>query len=200
MSAEYCIGPCNAIWRRQRNHEVSPRLGDPIWCDRCKALIRARLMDLDDQAALLATIERQPGPGATSPAPHVDDLDELRHTLLSWEDAYRMHCRMPPTPKRGRHAATLIGTIAWLSVHLDGLLDTDGAADFGREVLRLHRRLVRHNDGGRPRGRSALQCPGCDLRSISHISGTDRVKCRNLRCGRSFSLQEYRAYLRAEDE
>jgi len=147
VNGRACPGTCNAAHRR--NGTGAPVAGDPVWCRRCRALIRARLLDLDDQAALLSALEgghrsrtgeRVSGSRERpSPAPYIDDLDELLHTLLSWEDAYREHRGLAPRPRRGRFAPTLSGNIAWLAAHLDGLLAFDGAADFGREVLRLHR-------------------------------------------------------------
>lgn len=198
-----CPGPCNAAHRRRASGAAVP--GEPVWCRRCQALVRARLLELDDQAASLSALQggqrARPGErvsgsrGRPSPAPHIDDLDELLNTLLSWEDAYREHRALAPRPRRGRFAPTLAGSVAWLAAHLDGLLAFDGAADFGREVLRLHRRLVRHTRGGRSSGRVRMPCPGCDLRSLEHDAENDGVRCRNHRCGRIYTAEEYRVRL-----
>jgi hypothetical protein len=206
MSARQCPGTCNTPHRRNGTGAVT---GDPVWCRRCQTLIRARLLDLDDQAAVLSALEgghrSRPGErvsgsrGRPSPAPHIDDLDELLQTLLSWEDAYRGHRGLASRPRRGRFAPTLAGNIAWLAAHLDGLLAFDGAADFGREVLRLHRRLVRHTRGGRRSGRVRLPCPGCELRSLERDEEGEGIRCRNHRCGRTYTAAEYESRMRGTD-
>ncbi|WP_158581625.1 hypothetical protein [Actinomadura spongiicola] len=160
--------------------------GEPVWCRPCQSLLRHRLVELDDLAAKIgaALDQRRSGPGEKvsgtrtrpSPSAAVDDLDELLHTLLGWEDAYREARSLPPRPRRGRFAPTLAGTVAWLAQHLDGLLAFDGAADFGREILDLHRRLRSSNRTGAPR-RPTAACPDCDLMTVSPDPHADEVRC-----------------------
>jgi hypothetical protein len=194
-----CPGPCNA--RLRRSGEGVAAAGEPVWCARCAELIRTRLLDLDRQATRLVLLagshssapqeERVSGSrGRPSPAPHIDDLDELVRTLTGWEDAYRAERGFASRPRRGRFEATLTGAIGWLSRHISGLLAFDGAADFGREVLLLHRKLVRHTSTGPHFVRVRQVCPGCDLRSLSREDGTDVVRCRNQNCGRTLSLRQ----------
>jgi hypothetical protein len=109
----------------------------------------------------------------------VDDLDELLHTLLGWEDAYREARGFGPRPRRGRYAPTLAACVAWLGAHLDGLLTFDGATDFGQEVLTLHRRLTsRTSPPAPPHRRPTRPCPDCDLLTLTHDPATDTLHCR----------------------
>lgn len=182
-----CPGPCNRPSRHRGPSAPRPvSAGEPVWCRRCQSLLRARLIELDDLAAKVgaALEERRLGPGEKvsgsrtrpSPSAAVDDLDELLHTLLGWEDAYREARGLPSRPRRGRYAPTLAGTVAWLAHHLDGILSFDGAADFGREVLDLHRRLRSRTRTAPPR-RTTATCPHCDLMTIAHDPAADEVRC-----------------------
>ncbi|HEX2315157.1 MAG TPA: hypothetical protein VHJ17_15550 [Thermomonospora sp.] len=183
-----CPGPCNSPRQRSRRPAGAPVAGDPVWCRRCQSLLRTRLAELDDLAARLggALDERRRGGaekvsgtrGRPSPSPAVDDLDELLHTLLGWEDAYRAARGFGPRPRRGRYAPTLAACVAWLGAHLDGLLTFAGARDFGEEVLTLHRRLNSRTAPDAPRRRPATPCPACDLLTLAHDPATDDLHCR----------------------
>ncbi|WP_019630819.1 hypothetical protein [Actinomadura atramentaria] len=189
MSA--CPGPCNDPRRRARRPDDAPPTatqGDPVWCGACRSLLRSRLAELDDLAARVGAALDQRSAGLTervsgsrsrpSPSAAVDDLDELLHTLLSWEDAYREARGFATRPRRGRYAPTLAACVAWLGAHLDGLLTFPGARDFGREILTLHRRLrARASLGGPPRP-AARPCPECDLLTLQHDPSTDELRCR----------------------
>ncbi|POM24089.1 hypothetical protein BTM25_27160 [Actinomadura rubteroloni] len=185
-----CPGPCNAPHRASRRRPTTPppAAGDPIWCTACSSLLRARLTELDDLAACVGTSlnrratglsERVSGtPGRPSPSPAVDDLDELLQTLLTWEDAYRESQNFALRPRRGRYAPTLSACVAWLTTHLDGLLTFDGAKDFGREILSLHRRLrARASLDGPPR-KLTHPCPECDLLTLKHDPTADEIHCQ----------------------
>ncbi|MFI6516849.1 hypothetical protein ACIBF1_14910 [Spirillospora sp. NPDC050679] len=183
-----CPGPCNNPRRPRRPASGPPTPGDPVWCGRCQVLLRARLAELDDLAAKLAASPETQGSGRServsgsrsrpSPSPAVDDLDELLRTLLGWEDAYREHRSFAPRPRRGRYAATLASCVAWLGAHLDGLLVFPGAADFGLEVMEMHRRLRSRTSSPAPRRRAPEPCPECDLLTLVHNPATDEVRCR----------------------
>ncbi|MQY07754.1 hypothetical protein [Actinomadura macrotermitis] len=184
MSA--CPGPCNR--RRSGDEPGRPTEGEPIWCRRCASLVRKRLAELDDLAARTgaALDQRRNGPAERvsgsrsrpSPSSAVDDLDELLHTLLGWEDAYRETRRFAPRPRRGRYAPTLAACIAWLGAHVDGLLVFPGAADFGHEVLSLHRRLSARVAPAAPPRRPCPPCPECDLLTVKYDDTTDTARCR----------------------
>lgn len=218
MSAP-CPGPCNGTWRRAEKareldgqpHTLRPVPGQPVWCTHCADLIRARLVDLDDLVALLqaeATAQRAPAgddpvsgtPSRPSPAPIVDDIDEITRALEQIEAAYRTWRRWPAAPPRAAELRVMTCT-AWLDQHLDGVLAVTAAVRCGRPlsaaagaaVLRLHR-LARARTATDPaKRRMPVPCSRCDMRALTHHSGDTYVACEA--CGRLMLLQEYDAYV-----
>lgn len=180
--------------------------GDPVWCRRCATLVRVCLAELDDLAAILeaeAAGQRAPDvrvsgtPGAASPSPRVDDALDILQTLEGWERDYRDHRGWPQPPLRGRTAPRRTGCIAWLADHLDGVLAAPGAADFGAEVLRLHRAATARTATGPDKVRKPIACPRCDRRSLVHKGGAKHVECETDGCGRLLTLEEYDALAEA---
>jgi hypothetical protein len=199
-----CPGICNAAWRatvtpQRPEGEGDPRPGEPVWCRPDQARIRRLLTELDDLAALLAyqadghhEQAHAPARGnghAPSPSPAADDLDELERTLLAWEDAYRDTQGWPSPPRRGALAAVTTTTVAWLTAHLDGILASPFAEDFGGEVGQWHRELTGKTRAGTGRHRKPVPCPRCGLRLLTWEDGDDYVKCGG--CNRHMSMGEY---------
>jgi hypothetical protein len=206
-----CPGVCNSAWRA--TGEGDPRPGDPIYCAMDFARIRRLLAELDDLAALLeyhttGYSEKQAGirayttPEPPSPSSSADDLDELERMLLAWEDAYRDdHNRnhpgspWPSPPRRGTLAAVITSTVAWLTSHLDGILRSGLAEDFGAEIGQWHREFVGKTRAGTGRHRKPVPCPRCGLRLLTWEDGDDYLACSG--CNRHMSMDEYRDELAA---
>jgi hypothetical protein len=205
-----CPGVCNAAFRRAEKaraehgaeHDLKPQPGAPVWCRRCATIVRVCLHELDDLAAILeaeaAGKRGQAGDrvsgsaGSPSPAPKVDDAEEIVATLEGWESAWRDRHGWPQKPLRGRSGTRSIGCVSWLARHLDGILaDPDMAPDFGTEVLRLHRMAQRASSTSPDMVRKPLPCPRCDRRSLIAKGGAKHIECEAEGCGRLLTLDEY---------
>ena len=182
--------------------DIQPWPGDPVWCRKCQGRIRRELAELDDLAAFLAvTLPALTGPldagrvtgtpVAPSPSPHADDLNELLTILLDWENAYRGLREWPSPPRRDFLADVLTTCIAWLGHHLDGILATDFATEFGEEILMWHREMASKAKAGSGVHRKPARCPRCQLMLLTWREGDDYVACGNPDCGRLLSLDEY---------
>jgi ribosomal protein L37AE/L43A len=172
-----CPGSCNTAWRATGQGDPWP--GEPVWCQPCKARIRAALADIDDMLAELArqadghhgqqdTTGRR---SANAPSPSVlfDETDEAVSTLLAWEDAWiEQHPEWTTRPRRGRHTTIERATISQLIRHLDGILEAPFAADFGREILSMRHRLASVGHMLEP-PRLPVECPRCGLRMLEQV-------------------------------
>lgn len=223
---ENCPGPCNRRYREARDlyrhaladydpldsaqsrpdpPDVSPWLGEPVWCGPCASRVRLRLAELDDLIALRKatadgqrqsdTAERVSGSsaGAASPSQAADDEDELAAMLLGWERAYRDLRRWPSPAPRGELASAETTCIAWLAHHLDGILRSPLAADFGLEILQWHREFTGSAKAGVRTLRKPMRCPSCQLLTLTWTEGEQQVNCSNPDCRRILSLAEYDA-------
>lgn len=198
-----CPGPCNATWRT--TGEGTPFPGEPTWCPPCTTRIRQALTELDDLAALLTATadghrEQQTSPArrrthTPSPSAASDDLDELTRTLTEWENAYRDLRRWPSPPRRGHLATRTTATIAWLTTHLDGILASEIAEDFGREIRQWHRELATKAKAGTGYHRKPVPCPRCGLKLLTLHDGADHVVCAG--CNRHMPMSEYWEHLHA---
>lgn len=224
MAEIACAGPCNHHWREAQTAfrqalaaydplnpderrpvppQVFPVPGEPVWCGRCAAAIRAELAELDDLACLLAAAadghrgagagERVTGTaGRRSPSPSADVLDELYSVLHGWESAYR---GTDPVARRGYLASALTTCVAWMVAHFDGMIrHPDIGVPFGEEVRQWHRSLRRRAKAGSGRRRKPLPCPRCDEPGLIWNEGDTYVRCGNRDCGRLLSLDEYDEY------
>jgi hypothetical protein len=225
-----CLGPCNSRWRKAealyrealREHdetlaslrsgddvpdppappEIRPWPGDPVWCPRCQGQIHAQLAELDDLAAMLATVaplaraseDSKAGKITGSPeehtaSPRMDDLEELGEWLRSWESAAR---ETDPGYRRDYLATEVTRLISWLVFHFDTLIThPDKAADFGAEVRRWHREMSRKAAAGEVRRHKKQPCPRCGLYTLWWSIGEEYVKCINEDCCRVLTLAEY---------
>ncbi|TMS00158.1 hypothetical protein [Nonomuraea basaltis] len=149
--------------------------GDPLWCSRCKSLVRAALLDLDVLASELAA--RADGhrgvvaegrvsgsKGAPSPSPIGDALDKLYGFLSDLEDEWRQTCgyaqRVNRT-HRGAHPRSR--TIGWLSEHLGNLLADDDHIKSGLDILRWEIVLRALADEEPIGSVSPIRCPRCAI-------------------------------------
>lgn len=227
-----CPGPCNATDRKAREAfeqalalydpldpaqsrplppDIHPWPGDPIWCGRCAARIRACLSELDDAAAIMlaAADGHRPQSGEQrvkgtredpTASPAGDDLEELGRMLTAWEDIYRgMHPDWSSPPRRGFLASQITSCASWLMLHLDGILSApDIAADFGAEVMQWHREICGKGKAGVRKLRKPMRCPGCQMLMLYWTEGEQTVQCGSRDCGRVLTLQEYEAMVAAK--
>jgi hypothetical protein len=202
-----CPGACNASWRA--TGEGDPRPGDPVWCAMDAARIRRQVPELDELAALreyqvtgLREQGRNPAHGTAespSPSPAADDLDELEDWLTGWEDAYRdEHNKAHPErpwltrPYRGVLTNVRLGTVAWLTANLDGILACEPiAADFGAEAARWHRELRDKTRAGTGRRRGVIPCPRCEWMLLGSDDDGAHWRCGKPSCGRLLDRDEY---------
>lgn len=194
--------PLDAAESRPEPSRIRPILGDP-WCQRCKSIIRAQLGELDDLTPIRLLFadghaaDTAPDPGRSgssepeSPSPGGDDAEETWRMLASWEDAYRdLHGWSSP-PRRGMLASRRTSTIAWLSDHLDGILISAIAEDFGAEVMQWHRELKARSKAGKRVLHKPLRCPGCKYLTLTWDEGEKYVQCGY--CGQLLTYDEYEA-------
>jgi hypothetical protein len=194
--------PLDSSQSRPEPPSIQPWPGDPVWCTVCTSTIGVKLAELDDLAPLrLRTAdghraadaaERVSGsaePPSASPA-H-DDIDDLASMLSGWEAAYRDLKGYPSPPRRGDLADTLTSCVAWLSSHLRGILATDLADEFGREILAWHRENANKAKAGVRTLRKPLRCPACGMLTLFWTEGEKNVYCADKNCARVLSLSDY---------
>ena len=180
--------------------------GDPVWCGRCKSRISETLAELDYLAGFLhaAADGHRAGPGTErvsgsaaplSPSQAGDDLEELSSMLKGWEDAYRELRDWQFTPRRGRLASPETETINWLGKHLNDILRSPFAVDFGQEILLWHRDFTNKTKAGQRTLRKPLRCPrpSCRLLTLTWTEGDTYVTCGNPDCQARIPLAEYEA-------
>ncbi len=204
--------PLDPATSRPDEPDVRPRgYGTPVWCAECTARIRRELASLDDLVALLLRqadgyegrprTEKVGGssePG--SPSPAADQLDELDRLLAMWEKGYRDLMGWDAPPPRGDDADRRTTSIAWLTSHLDGILRSGYALEFGRDVLAWRKVLAGATKAGVRTLRMPLRCPkphGCGLLTLTWTEGSDRVECGNPNCGLIMSRASYEAEVEA---
>ena len=193
-----CPGPCNRRWRLA---DVDLVPGQPVWCGRCVPKIHDALACLPDLLAMLHAdayhATRAPGDGrgshdgSPSPAPALDELDEVVRVLQGWEDAYRS-AKGWPAAQRPAGVATLLDTHRWLLAHVDvACQHPDLGADLGLELLALARRLSGAVCAEPRRRRMPEPCPACSQRTLVHVAGDAWVRCDDDECARVLSWAEW---------
>jgi hypothetical protein len=185
-------------------------VGDPIWCERCKAIIAKALARLDDLASLLeswqdghrgaSSGESGPRRGAEpgSPSPISDILDKLYGELIEVEDQWRRLRSYPPRPRRARDGRARRHSIAFLSGELRDILTSKTYVEFGKRVLaweRLLYTLSRSEPVVRP---VPGRCPRCRYKNVLATRDDGRVQCRRSQCNRLLSQEEYDELVDAE--
>ena len=196
--------PLDSAQSRPDPPEIQPWPGVPVWCSDCAARIGLRLAELDELAGILAATadglrgdegnERVSGSAAPpSPSQAGDDLDEMWVMLSGWETIWRKLNGWLGPPPRGELARRETACIDWLRRHLPGILVSDIAADFGREILQWHREGEGSAKAGRRTVRKPMRCPSCKFVTLFWTEGEKDVHCRNEDCNRILSLTEYEA-------
>lgn len=196
--------PLDAETSRPDPPEIQPWPGAPVWCVDCAERIGLRLAELDELAGILAATadglrgdgenERVSGSAVPpSPSQAGDDLDEMWGMLSNWETIWRDLNGWLSPPPRGELARRETACIDWLRRHLKGILVSDVAADFGREILQWHREGEGSAKAGRRTVRKPMRCPSCRFVTLFWTEGEKDVHCRNEDCKRVLSLAEYEA-------
>ncbi len=197
--------PLDSSQSRPEAPGVTPWPGDPVWCGPCGSKIRLSLAQLDDLLALRKAnadghrqsdaAERVSGNSTepASPSQAGDDEDELAAMLTGWESAYRDLRRWPSAAPRGELASAETTCIAWLMHHLNGILRSPLAADFGMEVLQWHREFTGSTKAGVRTLRKPMRCPSCQYLTLTWTEGEQQVTCSNPACNRIMSLTDYDA-------
>lgn len=178
--------------------------GQPVWCTEHTSAIRLALAQFDDLTAILAAAaDGQRGQPVTqrvggtsvalSQSEAHDQLDDLTSVITAWEQAYRDLMGWPSAAPRGDLARVQTSCLAWLGRHLDGILASELAADFGREILTWKPQLASRAKAGQRTILLEARCPGrgCGQRMLLWQEGTDRVECQNRDCGQIMSKTAY---------
>lgn len=132
--------------------------------------------------------------GAPSPAPRVDDADELARWCCELEDSARRRLHAPRMVRIDFSARqrTLIAATQYLSRHLGRILtETEGgyAAAFGQQVIGVDRKLRKKIGWDRFVRRLDVPCPACDMLTLGIADGTDVVRCSS--CKNTWPELEY---------
>lgn len=173
--------------------------GEPVWCSRDRAAIKAALAELDDLAALLerwadghrgaASGERTSGGGhgSRSTNPIADTLEEMYGALADVEADWREHRGLPPRPRRSDTEARS-RTVAWLLRHADQILAHPGSVAFGRATVAWQARLQKLAKSEPIVRRRPVPCPRCDRRAL-RTRDDGYTQCG--KCGRLLDEHEY---------
>jgi hypothetical protein len=99
----------------------------------------------------------------------------------------------PSAPPCGDLARVQTSCLAWLGRHLDDILKSELAADFGREILDWWSALASRARAGQRMILLEARCPGhgCGQRMLTWTEGTDRVECGNRDCQSIFTKTAY---------
>lgn len=216
-----CPGPCSTAWRRAEAnrlangtpHELTPRAGDPVWCEPCARHLRLELGDLPYMVAHLqlevenaTSASREQVSGSKERPIHgrekytfcIEDVDDV---LDSWAILVReeRHLAAARPSQQGRRISA---STTLLMTHFDWLTtEHPGADEFGIEVRRVHRRAatLTHTHDVRPERCDGIMCPRCDIMSLEHEldwqgRATGYIACRS--CGTLLSAVEYERWLK----
>lgn len=178
--------------------------GEPNWCPRDATAIAGRLAELVDLVPLLeATIDGHRGPagddakvtvsqGHPSPAPAVDDIDEVLRTIEAYEVTYRALRGFPPPPARSADLRLCLSA-AFLQRYLRGALGSAVGHQLGYDITRLHRMVRARTHSDEAKRRMPAPCPRCDMKCLTYRAGDTYVACEG--CGRLMLLGEYDAHV-----
>ena len=195
------------------HREDPPRQGQPVWCTWCAKSIRDNLNALPELFARLYVelIPRQSGVESDrvggskqrqTPAPIIDDMDEILRWLWAWEDLTRAEFSLSHRP-----GGSADGTDQWrtsdiprcvkfLDAWLERILSVPYLAqDFGDEVRRTKRQIeVRTKSDQLRHILVGVRCPSCDAMALARDDGDAFVCCmpRMGGCGRLWEEPEVR--------
>lgn len=180
--------------------DVEVILGDPVWCRRDAAMIRAALTETGELASRLeawADGHRGATSGertstrrseAPSPSPIADTLLVLYGALRSVEDGWRRANGHSPRRNRARNSDARERTIAYLLTHLDRILAHPQSAPFGHAVLGWEWRLQQATTSEPVRRRRPGRCVRCGERAL-RTRDDGYTECA--KCGRWYHEDQY---------
>ena len=194
--------PLDKDQSRPEPPDIRPWEGQPVWCQSCSSRISARLGQLDDLACILQRFadghrDAPDGPlvggsvDAMSPSQAADAVDELARMLGGWEHAYRDYRKWPYPRREPDVAAWITACTAWLASHLQGILSSPLAEDFGAEILSWHRELSSQAKAGTRKLRKPMRCPGCRQLTLTWVEGEEMVNCSDPSCRVTLRYDEY---------
>lgn len=184
--------------------DFSPWGGDPVFCGRCSASVRSKLLDIKDLAAEIdaENLGLRKGPDgervsgtrhASSPSPVGNDLEDLGRLLRNWESKARGE---DPVARRGHLAPEIAILCSVLATQCFPLLMAipDTAVDFHDDVQAWYRKLRDATRTGTGRHQKNRPCPRCDRYSLVWEEGNEHIECQTPSCGRLLSITEYETY------
>ncbi|MFC5744802.1 hypothetical protein [Actinomadura rugatobispora] len=186
-------------------------IGNPVWCSRCQANILRALRGLDDLASNLESWQdghrgahsgervsrRTTGPASASPV--ADTLDQFYGELVDVEDEWRQQRGYEPRPRRARDGRARRLTLAFLISEAGDLLADPERVTFARRLLhweRLLHGLARSEPVVR---RLPGRCPRCRFVNTLQTREDGYIRCRNEKCGRLLSEEEYEELVESPD-
>lgn len=216
-----CVGICNSSWRRAEAarladhtpHELTPRAGEPVWCEPCARHLRYALAALPDLAARLllevknaTTAGTEHVSGSKERPIHAREkytfcLDDIDDVLDSWAAIIRED-RNLATARPARQGRRVTVWARLLLVQFDWVVtEHPGAEEFGLEIQRVHRHATRltHTDDVRAERCDGVPCPRCDYMAMEREidwqgRATGYIACRS--CGSLLSEEEYGRWLK----
>jgi Zn ribbon nucleic-acid-binding protein len=197
--------------------------GRPWWCEYHQRQLRDIIGDLENLWQQLHLEARYGTPKTTaarttralspSPAPAIDDADQLVRWLNDWDDHWRTRLNHPAAQPPPGSWASLKASSSYLHAHLglilrhdipqlgDNLLEltTPLPVLFGEELLATHLQLLKRTSRDRLIHRLNAPCPSCDMRALYREDGADGVDCGA--CERHWTEVEYQrlVYVLAEE-
>lgn len=220
-----CPGFHNAAWRRAEAarladgtpHELTPRAGNPVWCDNCAQRRWYALANLPDLASKLL-IESENA--TTTGTEHVSGskerrlheaekyyrcIDDIAELLAYWAEAIREDRNLAAAPPGRRRGTAITADTRLLLIHFDWMMaehpEPAQSTEFGNDIDRLHRRAKRltHTDDVRAEPCNGVACRKCDLMTLEHEidwqgCATGYIACSN--CGNLDSTEEYERWVK----
>lgn len=211
VAPQICPGPCSRAWRRAEAsgepHDIPEPWGNPTWCDRDAGIVHRCLGQLPELYAAihLEALHASPPPMAdriTTSSEHTWPgararllTDEIVGGLAELEDDLRDLRNLSPRPARGTEGPAIAGCIAFLTQHLEWLLqqhpnasDPDGSP--GALILRWQRRAERFCRRDDALERLPVRCPDCAMLGLRRYGGSEYIECAG--CARLWTADEYR--------
>lgn len=192
-----CPGRCNAPYRAAEDrrtkqgieHELEPRVGDPLWCKPCTTSLRGDLTDwpglapqlADEVASGVRAAGGEYVSGSKNAPVHQHEapsflLDEAARFLTDWAAVIARDRRLAPREAHpGRDTFAAIETACtFLRIHLDWHLAARpaaehwAAAEFGLELAALTRRARALTGTVEPEPERiiGIPCPNCDRKAL----------------------------------
>lgn len=170
------------------------------WCQNHQREIRNALQELPELYVQLHIEALYGTPRSTaartsktldpSPAPRIDDADQLQRTVCSWATGTSLELENDSWP-----FTTISEATSYLLTRLHRVWKLPEQEPWpvmlGRDVLHNHHQLLKRTARDRLVHRLDAPCPTCDMRTLYRDNGADNVVCGNRRCNRTWTEAEY---------